>query len=291
VQIAFVDMTSSMIIKGIDFTSSPSRKKPITCAVCSLEQDILTLHDVKFLVDFLQFESEISAEGSWVAGVDFPFGQSRTFIKNIAWPEKWEEYVSVVSTLSRDEFVEALENYKKDRSIGDKEHKRQIDVLSNSISPQKLYGVPVGKMFYEGAKRLLQSPATIIPFRKADKNRIVFEAYPALVVRRLIGKKSYKNDAKSKQTQVLQKSRIEIVEGIESDKLQQEFAVKVIFNNYQERLINDATGDMLDAVLCAMQAAWGHLHRHKNYGMSESVDLAEGWIVDPMFSIMNAAKE
>jgi hypothetical protein len=284
-------MTPSIIIKGIDFTSSPSGKKPITCAVCSLEKNILTLQDVKFLVDFMQFESEISTEGSWVAGIDFPFGQSRTFIENIGWPERWAEYVAVVSSLSKNEFVEVLENYKKDRSIGDKEHKRKIDILSSSISPQKLYGVPVGKMFYEGAKRLLQSPATILPFRKADKNRIIFEVYPALVARRFIGKKSYKNDTKSKQTQALKKSRIEIVEGIQSNSLKHEFSIEVSLNNYQEELIDDATGDLLDAVLCAMQAAWGHLHRHKNYGMPESVDLAEGWIVDPMFSIMKSAKE
>ena len=81
----------------------------------------------------------------------------------------------------------------------------------------------------------------------------------------------------------MQKSRIDIVEGIESDTLQPEFAVKVRLNNYQERLIDDATGDMLDAVLCAMQAAWGHQQRDNNYAIPESIDLAEGWIVDPMF--------
>jgi hypothetical protein len=280
-----------MIIKGIDFTSSPSRQKPVTCAVCSLENNILILQDVKLLVDFLQFEAEISAKGSWVAGIDFPFGQSRTLIENIGWPESWVEYVAVVSSLSKNEFVEVLENYKKDRSIGDKEHKRQIDILSSSISPQKLYGVPVGKMFFEGAKRLLQSPATILPFRKADKNRIIVEVYPALVARRFIGKKSYKNDTKSKQTQALKKSRIEIVEGIQSNILKHEFSIEVSLNNYEQELIDDATGDLLDAVLCAMQSAWGHLHRLSNYGIPESIDLAEGWIVDPMFSIMTSAKE
>jgi hypothetical protein len=271
-----------MIIKGIDFTSSPSSKKPITCAVCSLENNILTLEDIMCLIDFSQFESEISAEGEWVAGLDFPFGQARTFIENIGWPERWQEYIATVLSLSKDEFVALLENYKKDRKIGDKEHRRKIDILCKSISPQKLYGVPVGKMFYEGVKRLLMSPASVIPFRKADENRVIFEAYPALVARRFIGKRSYKNDTRSKQTKALEISRIEIIEGIETGVLQQEFAVKIKLNNYREKLISDATGDMLDAVLCSIQAAWGHLNRDNNFGMPENIDLAEGWIVDPM---------
>lgn len=274
-----------MIIKGIDFTSAPSAKKPITCAICTLQNNHLILQDIKSLIDFAQFESELSAEGEWFAGLDFPFGQSRTFIENMGWPDNWQEYITIVSSLCKDAFIELLENYKKDRQVGDKEHKRKIDVLAKAISPQKLYGVPVGKMFFEGAKRLMKSPASVIPLRKSDENRVAFEAYPALVARRFIGNRSYKNDTKSKQTKELEASRIEIIKGIEADALQQEFGVKVVLNQYREQLINDATGDRLDAVLCAIQAAWGYLNRHNNFGMPENIDLAEGWIVDPMFFI------
>lgn len=91
---------------------------------------------------------------------------------------------------------DATEAYKLPRAPGDKEHLRVTDQLARSKSPQKLYGVPVGKMFYEGAKRLLESPVSILPVRPSDDNRIAIEAYPALVVRRWIGNQSYKSDTK-----------------------------------------------------------------------------------------------
>ncbi|MFN0161848.1 MAG: DUF429 domain-containing protein, partial [Burkholderiales bacterium] len=43
--------------------------------------------------------------------------------------------------------------------------------------------------------------------------------------------------------------------------------------------IHDASGDSLDAVLCAMQAAWGALRRESNFGLPPESDALEGWIV------------
>lgn len=272
-----------MIIKGIDFTSSPSRKKPITCAICSFEDSALTLQEIKFLTDFSLFESEISSSGEWVAGLDFPFGQSRKFVENIGWPNKWEDYIKVVSSLSRDEFISTLENYKKDRKVGDKEHRRHIDVLAKSISPQKLYGVPVGKMFYEGAKRLINSPATVIPFQEGVSGRIIFEAYPAIIARKCVGKNSYKSDTKSQQTKELELTRKNIVDSLQSNLILEEYGFNVVLGEHYESMASDATGDTLDAVLCSIQAAWGYLNKDNNYGVPKNVNLVEGWIVDPMF--------
>jgi hypothetical protein len=50
----------------------------------------------------------------------------------------------------------------------------------------------------------------------------------------------------------------------------------------RERLIDDATGDSLDAVLCLMQAAWAqqqHAAGHPLYGLPAVVDPLEGWII------------
>ena len=35
--------------------------------------------------DFAPFEEALKNPGPWIAGIDFPFGQSRTFIENIGW--------------------------------------------------------------------------------------------------------------------------------------------------------------------------------------------------------------
>ncbi len=47
----------------------------------------------------------------------------------------------------------------------------------------------------------------------------------------------------------------------------------------REACIADPAGDLLDAVLCLVQAAWGWQCRRQRYGLPETVDPVEGWIV------------
>lgn len=276
--------SDSMIVKGIDFTSSPSRRKPITCARAILVDAVLQVQQIEHWPDFTSFETEINAEGAWIAGMDFPFSLARRFIDNIGWPSTWSAYVEQVAQLTRDEFVSVLEAYKKDRQPGDKEHRRYIDTLANAISPQKLYGVPVGKMFYEGAKRLLASPASIPPLRPGESRCTIVEAYPALIARRCIGKASYKQDQKAKQTAEQQQHRQAIVAELASGLVQQVYGLRVELGELRSAVIEDASGDMLDAVLCSIQAAWAHSQREYQYGMPTGIDISEGWIADPMFT-------
>jgi len=77
--------------------------------------------------------------------------------------------------------------------MGDKLHLRSVDKRANSRSPMMLYGVPVGRMFFRGAPRLVKSGARIIPCRPSPDTRIVVEAYPALVAEAMLGaRKGYK---------------------------------------------------------------------------------------------------
>jgi hypothetical protein len=45
--------------------------------------------------------------------------------------------------------------------------------------------------------------------------------------------------------------------------------------------VRDASGDRLDATLCAMQAAWSwqRQRRRRNFGLPRDMDPLEGWIV------------
>ena len=109
-------------------------------------------------------------------GIDFPFGQARRFIETIGWPRGWEDYVRHAQSLTRSEFRAELNAYRMTRRSGDKEHRRQTDIAAGSVSPQKLYGVPVGLMFFEGAPRLVASNVTIPMLQYGDPKRIVVEA-------------------------------------------------------------------------------------------------------------------
>jgi hypothetical protein len=274
-----------MKIMGIDFTSAPSARKPISCAEASLYGGMLAFHELKDVRTFQDFEALLCSSPPWVAGIDFPFGQSRRLLSNLGWPLQWESYVALVAGMSKSDFVRVLEEYKADRPAGDREHRREIDRCASSISPQKLYGVPVGKMFFEGAPRLLRSPASIIPVRPRQDARIILEAYPAIVARRYIGRRSYKNDTLAKQTLQLRDARLEIVQGIRSQGFRGVYGFEVDLPASLETICTeDATGDYLDAVLCCLQAAWAWLQLENHYGMPENVDIIEGWIADPLFA-------
>lgn len=265
-------------ILGIDFTSAPSFRKPITCVRASFDGVSLRLENLLRWHNFEGFEEALAAPSCWVAGIDFPFGQARRFIENIGWPRTWEGYVRRVATLGRKDFKATLEEYKKDRPSGDKQHKRTCDVLSRSQSPQTLYYTPVGLMFFEGAKRLLRADVHLPHNHDGDKSRIVLEAYPGIAARQLIGERSYKSDNKKKQTEERRLARMdlwELLTGVEG-KAMYGFEIDA-----PRELVDDPGADDLDALLCAVQAAWGWTRRNQNYGAPNNIDRLEGWICDP----------
>jgi len=272
-----------MKIYGIDFTSSPSKRKPITCLECELSGSTLTAGTLLEWPGFDDFEDALQKPGSWIAGIDFPFGQARRFIETIGWPDTWEGYVKHAASLGREGFVDALNAYRRVRAAGDKEHKRMTDKRAHSISPQKLYGVPVGKMFYEGAPRLLEAGVMIPGLQIGDPRRIVVEAYPGVLARALIGRKSYKNDSRRKQTPALHKAREEILDKIKQGALKQHYDLKIAAPS---SLADDPAGDSLDALLCAIQAAFAWQRRDHGYGEPPNSDPLEGWIADPLPEIL-----
>lgn len=278
-----------MKIFGVDFTSVPSFKKAITCVQCRLDEDGLSLENSVSIRSFDEFENFLQQPGPWVAGMDFPFGQSRKLIENIGWPKTWEGYVGHVGKMTKPEFIEALAKYRAGRARGDKQHLRKTDELANSRSPMMLYGVPVGKMFFEGAHRLLDAGVSILPCCVRDDPRIVIEAYPALVARRWIEIRSYKTDDVKMQTSEKRSAREEIVRGLRSKDTQMYFGFDIHFSNdYAKDFIGDGSGDQLDALLSAVQAGWSYTQREHNYGIPTDCDRLEGWIVDPGMDIMNS---
>ena len=107
-----------MKIYGIDFTSAPSGKKPITCLECDLDDSHLIAGTLTEWPSFDGFERGLQRPGLWIAGIDFPFGQARRFIETIDWPNEWQGYVTHAASLGKTGFEQALEEYAASRACG-----------------------------------------------------------------------------------------------------------------------------------------------------------------------------
>ena len=271
-------MYDTTTVFGIDFTSVPSRRKPITCVRALYDGRVLAFEALVHFHDFASFEALLSSSGPWVAGIDFPFGQARRLVEDIGWPGNWEGYVREVSTLDRPGFRDALEDYKRHRAPGDKHHKRTCDVLTRSQSPQTLFGTPVGLMFYEGAPRLLRAGVHLPYNHDGDASRVVLEAYPGVAVRRLIGNTGYKNDNKRKQTTGQHRARQDLLARLTGGAGRSLYGFSI---DAPPELADDPGADDLDAFICAVQAAWGYSHADGEYGAPGNLDRLEGWISDP----------
>jgi len=267
-----------MKIYGIDFTSRPRRGKPITCAACTLRDACLLLDELLLWSDFAGFEAALQRPGLWVAGIDFPFGQARRLIRDLGWPATWDGYVAHVAGLGRAGFRAALDAYRAGQPPGDKEHRRAADRVAGAISPQKLYGTPVGLMFFEGAPRLSAAGVTIPGLQAGDPERIVVEAYPGVLARALIGRRSYKQDTRAKRTSGQAQARRDLLSALRGPTFADAYGIAV---EAPPDLAEDPSGDRLDALLCAIQAAWAWTQRDQGFGLPEHVDPLEGWIADP----------
>lgn len=269
-----------MRIIGIDFTSSPRKAKPIVCAICELVGERLELREINSLETFTAFEKFLNTEDEWLCGIDAPFSQPRRLIEDLDLLLSWSGYVSAFAEMKREGFVNLLNPYREKQLSGQKEHLRKVDKLAKAISPMKLYGVPVGKMFFELVPRLLATSLNIPVLRPTSDVRTVLEVYPSLAARTFIGKQSYKNDAKELQTKEKLSARALLLKRLESPKLQALYGVTLTLTKKQKTLLlNDAKGDVLDACLAATQTAWAY--RQENYGFPADVDRLEGWMADP----------
>jgi len=269
-----------MKVLGIDFTSAPSRRKPITVATGKLADGILHIQSVRGLPSFEKFEAEIGEPGPWIAGIDFPFGQPAKLIKELGWKPSWKAYVSDVGSMDKRDFESAIRSYFARKPQGEKQPKRTTDKKARAIPPMRLDFQPVGKMFFQGAPRILRSRASIVPCAPSIDSKVIVETYPALVAQALAGTRSYKSDDKLKQTSKHWNSRAEIINWLGANRCTKTYGFVVdLEQSDRQRLIEDPTADFLDAVLCAVQAAWAC--SQPNYGIPDSCDPLEGWIVDP----------
>ena len=140
---------------------------------------------------------------------------------------------------------------------------------------------PVAYMLHAGVPRLLEAGVHIPALHSGDVNRVALEAYPGLLAREILGNRSYKSDDKAKQTPERLIARKDLVTQLELGQTRLNLRLKLT-HAQRDALIDDASGDSLDAVLCMLQAAWALQKRQagaKNYGLPAKTDALEGWVI------------
>ncbi len=269
--------SDSKSVIGVDFTSAPKRNKPIVVAICILGRDVLLLKEFRSFTDWPAYEQWLRSDDEWIGGFDFPFGLPRRFVAAQDWDTRWQAMVESCVKVGKDEFSRmAMDAFQSARSPEDKH--RATDLKAQSESPLKtLANPPVGKMFYEGAWRLLSAGIHIPRLNETGSPKIAVESYPGLAVSRM-SERYYKND-KPHSMEANSSARGRILAALKSDKAQQ-FGIKLEVGSKElEVRMNDASGDWLDAAICAMQAAWAWKLSGSGYGLPQRVHSCEGWIV------------
>ncbi|TVT54810.1 MAG: DUF429 domain-containing protein [Azoarcus sp. PHD] len=261
---------------GVDFTSAPRPRKPITVACGHLSGQCVFLESLETCVDWTAFEAVLARPGPWLGGFDFPFGLPREAVLDLGWPLEWAALVRHCVILGRERFRTILDEYRQTRPFGQRYAHRQTDRPAHSHSPLKLVNPPVGLMFFEGTPRLLEADVTVAGMHCADPARVAVEAYPGLLARS-ITLDSYKSDEKKKQTSVRYEARkriaIALREGAHPLGLRLAGDSALI-----EQIIADASGDLLDATLALVQAGWSLQAGPPNFGLQDGFDPLEGWI-------------
>lgn len=261
-----------LTIYGVDFTCAPRKAKPITAAIAVLLKDRLSVEKIERLETFAEFEALLARRGPWVGGFDFPFSLPRELVRDLGWPLSWAELVAHCAAMTRIEFRAQMDRYRESREAGNRYAHRATDYPAGSSSPMKLVNPPVALMFHEGAPRLLASGVTVGNLCEKDESRVALEAYPGLLVRKQLGiRESYKSDTRREQTPARRAVRRRIVAALrEGRPLGIRLETKL-------DLVADGSGDMLDAAICAVQAAWAA--RRPGYGIPPDAPEGEGWIV------------
>ena len=266
-----------MQIAGVDFTSAPSRRKPITVALGRLRADATVVVDKCVShADFASFSQWLRSPGPWLAALDFPFGLPRPLVEALGWPREWLPLARHYTGLSRAKIRADFQAFCAARPSGDKFAHRACDAFSTASPSMKWVNPPVAFMLHAGVPMLIDAAMHLPGLHAGDPARVALEGYPGLLARELIGARSYKSDTAMKQTSQRAAARRDLVGALVAGRSR--LGLRLHSTSVQlDALVEDPMGDRLDAVLCLMQAAWAT--RRPNHGLPTDIDPLEGWIV------------
>jgi hypothetical protein len=274
-------MTASPIdappLLGVDFTSAPTPRKPITLARGRLHGSVLRFERLDVCTDFAAFENALAGPQSWLGAFDFPFGLPREFVAALQLGDSTDAVIRALQRrcVDRMAFRALVDAWSSPRPTGQRLIHRATDAAMPGItssSPLQTRYVPVGFMYFEGLSRLVHAGVTIPQLRAGDPSRVALEGYPGFLAHELIGHRSYKN--KNEPDRLI--ARKDLVDALEQGRTRLGLRLKLT-HAQRDSLVDDASGDRLDAVLCLVQAAWASTR--PDCGLPAGIDPVEGWIV------------
>ena len=277
-----------MQVIGCDFSSSPSKRKPIVFAIGSALNGRVSLSKLEQIESLDGFSDWLAQNTGWIGAFDLPFGLPRELVEQLGWPTIWQACIEHYASLSREEIRSTFKAFCDARPVGGKFAHRATDIPAGSSPSMKWVNPPVAYMLHAGTPRLLAAHVHLPGLHAGDvgenleaPKRVALEGYPGLLAREVLGSRSYKSDDKAKQTPERLIARKDLVTALELGQTRLNVRLK-LSHAQRDALIDDASGDKLDAVLCMLQAAWAkqqHASGAINYGLPSDFDPLEGWIV------------
>lgn len=267
---------------GCDFSSSPSKRKQIVVAWGEAAGDRVVLKQLQFFSTLKEFSDGLYTPGPWVGGFDLPFGLPRELVETLGWPTTWLACMQHFAQLSREDIRAQFAAFCNQRPVGGKFAHRATDLPAGSSPSMKWVNPPVAFMMHAGVPLLFQAGVHLPGLHGGDTQRVALETYPGMWARRVLQRQSYKNDAAAKQNTERWLARKNLLHALVWGHEDVPIRLK-LSSAMADTLVDDASGDSLDAVLCMMQAAWAQQRFEQGdalYGLPHDMDRLEGWIVN-----------
>lgn len=269
-------MIAARAIVGVDFSSRPTPRKPIVAAHGEVAGAVVRLDRLQAWGRHEDFAAWLAGEGDWVGGFDFPFGLPRELVEHLGWPTQWPALVRHYASLPRSAIRDTFAAFCGARPPGGKFAHRRADGPAGASPSMKWVNPPVAYMLHAGAPALLDAGVHLPGLHVGDRRRVALEAYPGLLAREVLGARSYKSDDRQRQTPERLIARKDLVEALAQGRTRLGLRLRLT-SAQRDRLVDDASGDSLDAVLCLVQAGWAALR--PGHGLPADVDPLEGWII------------
>ena len=274
-------MAPQPLLLGCDFSSSPTRRKPIVLALGQRQGARVQLTALECFDTLAALGQWLAQPGDWVGGFDLPFGLPRELVQALGWPTDWRACMQHYRALSRTQIRDAFAGFCSARPVGGKFAHRATDGPAGSSPSMKWVNPPVAYMLHAGVPLLLDAGVDFPGLHQGDPHRVALEAYPGLLAREVLQRRSYKSDDRAKQTPDRLIARKDLVHALEMGQTRLGLRLK-LSHAQRDALVEDASGDRLDAVLCLLQAAWAQRRQEEGdalYGLPPGLDGLEGWIV------------